>query len=665
MNASIRIDNPFLVTKANDFSDDEIQEFWVETPRRGSEIGDLVRPKSAVPMFILGGKGSGKTHLMRYHSYQLQRLRFQKAGTSLLDGIRSDGYLGIYLLCSGLNAGRFAGKGQDPELWKELFAYYIELWVAHQLVVTLEEPLTELAYVTPQLCADIIDLFDSFPTRTVNSWPQLAGVLAQQIKHLDLQINNCVLTGKLEAEILATRGKLIFGIPRVLSMAIEELGRVSFVYAIDELENLSSSQQRLINSLVRDRVLPSTFRIGARRYGIKTLRADASQEENLPDSEFEQIVLDDEFRSAKREYFRFSRQLLVKRFRSLDFRGKATAKDLANSFESLNERWDSELYLEMVHGVPSPERRHFRFLRDKLDRAGVPHVEEIVEILSVMAHPLLEKVNILLLYGALRIRRDAVQEAKQIALECDEFLFGHGRVRMRNRVKRVLGHYQSDLIAQLRRENRAKHLYLGLDNFIAMSGGLPRALLTTLRNVFDWSSYNGEDPLARGGISIEAQRRGVNKSSDWFFNNIRTAGADGVLIQSATDRLAQIFKTNRFADRPVECSLNSFSIAEHNLNDDTRRILRLCENRSLLNRVIGGQKHRNTERIEMKFQLHPMLCPRWQLPLGRRGALALSPQAADIIFDVDRDEEFEEFLRDFRVSRTFGDVGSLEQETLF
>ena len=60
-------DNPFNITKAVDFSDQEIHDYWIDIPESGG-FQQLVKPTSAMPMFILGGKGSGKTHLMRYFS---------------------------------------------------------------------------------------------------------------------------------------------------------------------------------------------------------------------------------------------------------------------------------------------------------------------------------------------------------------------------------------------------------------------------------------------------------------------------------------------------------------------------------------------------------------------------------------------------------------------
>ncbi len=659
-------ENPFAVTKANDLDNEEILTYWVHTPGGADDVAEYVRPRSATPMFVLGGKGCGKTHLLRYHSYDLQRLRWEQRGQTERVGILDDGYIGIYLLCGGIDTGRFAGKGQRAAQWDELFAYYVELWAAARLIATVDDSLWHEEYDREQLCREIIDLFDEPPDGKANSLSDLVKLITHIKKDLDLQINNCAFSGKLDVRVLATRGRLIFGIPRILSRTIDMFSDISFVYIVDELENLSESQQRLVNSLVRDRKLPATFRIGARRYGVKTHRTDASQEENIPDSEFEEVFLDDAFRRRKEAYRSFAKQLLGKRIVPIGEGRSRIARDLSLMFEIQNERWNSNLYMDIVDSVPSQERRHFRDLLDKLESAKVANAHQIIDELAVEKYPLIEKVNILLFFGALKSGHDALGEAKGIREECEIFLSEDGRGSRQNRVMRTLGHYRSDLVAQLRRENRVRNLYLGLENLVAMSGGLPRALLTTLRNIFDWSIYKGEDPLSLRGISIDAQYRGVSRASEWFFDvNVRKAGSDGRLVQSAADRLGQLFRTNRFADRPVECSLNSFSVAEHELSAESRRVLRLCEDRSLLNRVTNSQKHRNTKRIELKFQLHPMLCPRWQLPLGRRGVLPLSAEVADNIFDIRLDERFQEYLRRFRTARSFSNLGVNLQRTLF
>ena len=121
--------NPFGITKAVDLNDEQILSLWVNVSGAAADFAEFARPQSPMPTFIMGAKGSGKTHLMRYHSFELQTLRHNQRNVSLREGVRSDGYIGIYMRCSGLNSGRFANKRQSPEVWKELFAYYIELWL--------------------------------------------------------------------------------------------------------------------------------------------------------------------------------------------------------------------------------------------------------------------------------------------------------------------------------------------------------------------------------------------------------------------------------------------------------------------------------------------------------------------------------------------------------
>ena len=61
--------NPFNVTKASEYSDEQINKYWVS-------MGDdnILDTSDYTPKYILGGKGCGKTHMLRYYSYPLQKL---------------------------------------------------------------------------------------------------------------------------------------------------------------------------------------------------------------------------------------------------------------------------------------------------------------------------------------------------------------------------------------------------------------------------------------------------------------------------------------------------------------------------------------------------------------------------------------------------------------
>src|SRR3954464_4752995 len=118
--------NPFDLVKATDLDDRQIAAYWVDMPAASSLVA-RVKPTSPMPMFVLGGKGSGKTHLLRYLSAQLQQIRHS---SDVSAGLAADSYIGIYLHCGDLNAGRFKDKDQPDSAWASVFEYFMELWIA-------------------------------------------------------------------------------------------------------------------------------------------------------------------------------------------------------------------------------------------------------------------------------------------------------------------------------------------------------------------------------------------------------------------------------------------------------------------------------------------------------------------------------------------------------
>ena len=83
----------------------------------------------------------------------------------------------------------------------------------------------------------------------------------------------------------------------------------------------------------------------------------------------------------------------------------------------------------------------------------------------------------------------------------------------------------------------------------------------------------------------------------------------------------------------------------------------LAQQWSLLLQITSGQRDKNTRRRKAKYQINSMLCPIWDLPIARRGAISLTPEEVDAVFDPSHTSQFDAVLRR-RVSRmmapTFG-----------
>ena len=651
--------NPFNITKAVDLSNKQIEQYWVDLSTDQGLIG-LLKPCSTMPMFILGGKGSGKTHLMRYCSYPLQRLRHRD---NIPQGIHNDGYLGIYLRCGGLNSSRFDGKGQSSEVWADVFAYYMELWISQMLlnaVIDMYGASNELEKVVLKLCNAIADLFDEPLDSMPTSLSDIVTLLQKLQKDVDLTVNNSSSTRNLDVRIRITRGHFIFGLPRLLTQHLPSFSGVLVVYLLDEFENLTESQQKYINTLIREREEQCTFKVGARLYGVKTYRTFSSEEENKEGSEYEALPLDAQLRERK-EYPNFARLLCKKRLLVANelLRSETTNGDLQelDRWFKTDERTpiaENETRF-VIEKYADRERPYFKALHQKilkyyLDKESKLSSNEVYRILDALrcpTYPLLEKVNILLLYRAWNKGKNLLVESAEINSACSKYIQEPNPATLHGK---ILNHFRDDLMAQLLRESDMKQRYLGFDTFVDMSDGLPRNLLIILKHIFNWALFNGEKPFVEGVISINSQQAGVCEASEWFFKDARVAGHDGGLIRESVERLATLFRRIRYSDKLTECSLCTFSADMSLASQEAQRIVEMAEKWSLLISIRGGQRDRNSGRVNLKYQLNPMLAPRWDLPVSRRGALALNPEEINAIFDKSHRGEFDAILKT-RVSR--------------
>ena len=115
--------NPFGVVKANEFTIAQIIENWVPLVDTGNDYFAPLKPQELMPKYVLGSKGCGKTHLLRYYSFEARLARHKNDIKELL---KKDRYLASYSRLNSISSSRF-NKSENVEEWQALYNYYFEL----------------------------------------------------------------------------------------------------------------------------------------------------------------------------------------------------------------------------------------------------------------------------------------------------------------------------------------------------------------------------------------------------------------------------------------------------------------------------------------------------------------------------------------------------------
>ena len=644
-------ENPLDVTKAVEFTDVEINSMWVDWPNEGG-FAEFFNVNSSMPRIFRGGKGVGRTHIMRHFSAPVQAIRDRD---NPMRQVENDGVLGVYVICSGLNSYRFRGRGRDLNTWQTVFANYTDLWLAQAaldafLTVSTADPPT--AKGQRDIIHDIMTLLNHSVIDFEPSIKNIRDYLYAIQRQIDTAVNNAAINPLVTFDFVipTTPGELVFGIPHILRKHYAPLRDTIFLYLIDEFENFECAQQQYINTLIRENKQGTSFMLGVRTYGLKTFMTLSGGEENKHGSEFVEYRPElDYFRRERRTFAEFCANMVVRRLAEhgmMDDSGSLNfGKRLEDFFEIPTSEHEEKLFMHRYEGR---ERPYFNRLNNYLSLYGIAgngdqlsseEIEFIIDAIRVPSRPLLEKINTFLLYRDWSKKKSLVNVAERIK-QNHQSPDSTGFVHANEDQKRILNHFVTDMKAQLTNEMRGSHVYAGFSEFVIMADGLPRNLLVILKNIYKWAIFNGEQPFAGGKISLDSQRLGVREAAEWFFADAKPLGPDGDAVLAAIERLATMFRRFRFADKPVESSLASFSADLTSCKPRVREMVKSAEQMALLIRARKSQKNRSTGLQEPKFHLNRLLSPLWDLPTARRGAIRLNAEEMNAIFDPQTETEF-------------------------
>lgn len=637
--------NPFDITKAVDYTDNEIYKYWVDLGGDNQGFEGMIKPNTLMPMIIVGSKGSGKTHIMKYFSYELQKIRCKAECTSMQEGLMNEKFIGIYIRCSGFNSDKFNGKGVNNDIWSILHSYFWELWIGERLInVLLDLSKNSLLEDIDEekLVSDILQLFLKHKDG-ITTLKELSDYFIELQKNVDYQVQNFLFLGQEipQVEVLISTAKLTYEIPALLKRDVPFFKNKYILYLVDELENFSEQQQQLIQTLIREKTVACTFRIGTRPYGIRTLKTLGEVEENHDGAEFDAVILDEFLRSYK-YYPQYITEILENRLKNS---GLSLSRDykLADLFEEQN---NDDIIRLVANKKESQSRSYIMALEAKLKKSHLcpEDISEIISNITYTDNLLIERTSVMLMY---RIMKDETKDKwVNASKEISESAVLYVKSKNENSQHSiVLEKYKQDIIDNLAREGRVDIPYNGLNKLINLSCGTPRTILCLLKAAFNNQYYNtGKTPFEEGRkLSVKSQHIGIENTYDWFYEENRIPSFKQRRATDAILRIGDYLRKVRFSDAPPQCSINIFTLNASELSPEAREVFELLISYSYIIQT-DERRQINSDNKTHVYRLNTILFPKYELALGKRGSINFTSNDAELFFNLSKKDEYEKYV---------------------
>ncbi len=566
---------------------------------------DLSGPR---PCVLEGGRGTGKTTVLRGMAYKGQFARDE----SRPEAIGEWSYFGVYHKIDTGRVTAMRGEELPEEQWIRLFSHYFNLVLCAsicELLAWLEERGFEVA-LPANACAAVANTLN---VSEVSNHRQLAERIEGGLDDFESFVNNVSDGG---GPKLSMRGAPIERLVSALRKTQAFSGR-SFVFLLDEYENLEPYQQRVVNTLIKHVKEGWTFKVGVRELGWEETSTLRNSEWLEDPADYRRISITSRFDEVA--FRRFAAQVCGKRLDRLwDDLGQMGARphDLPEVERLLPGLSDEEEALAL--GVESQIKDVSAVLEEVATRLGLDPPVEVSPLRQYL------------------IKHWADTHSRDAALEevVEDFLSNEREWQRR------YGNYARQALFSLKAGKAGiRKYYAGWDVLCRLAGSNIRHLLQLVEQSLLFSLEAGD--MLGDQVDPKHQTAAARAVAEKNLRQLEGRSSDGAQLQRMALGLGRIFGALAKRGAAGAPEVDQFELSDDAFDAASKeRLNRLLRQAVMTLALVRERSNKPQSEIELRgtdlYSLHPLFSAYFVYSYRRKRKMKLSGQVLLGLIDEPR-----------------------------
>jgi len=538
--------------------------------------------KTQRPCVLIGGRGTGKTTVLRGLSYQ---------GQLALEGaqpVKDWPYYGLYHRVNTNRVTAFRGSGVTEERWSSYFGHYVNLIFCQLLL--------EFALWYEHKTGECIQVADRdyrkiAATLSIEKISNISD-LSEEIELLILEFEASINTiSDAPPRKVSALGAPLDAVAEALAGSKQLYGK-QFFFLIDEFENFEDYQQRVLNTIIKHANTNYTFKVGVRELGWRQ-RATLNQHEKLTSpADYARISIaewlnDDRFSS-------FAASVIKSRLSSA-YEGACIEMSPQQLLPALGELQEAEILLDRDVTSKLLGRLEGHITSSELEKASKIRPGHLY-FLSYMVDGSQKS-------GFVENVRSWLQDSKSWQFKLDNYFY-------------------ASLFSIRRGKRGIRKYYCGWDVFVSLANGNIRYLLELVHAAFLRHIENDGEPA--DSISPRSQTEAAAEVGRKNLSELEGLSVDGGKLTKLVlglGRVLQVMAANPEGHAP---EVTQFHVTQMDFGEEVRRYLDQAVMHLALVRSPGNKLMSESDTQEYDYRLHPIFAPLFVFSHRRKRKFAIA-----------------------------------------